>query len=368
MSVQQRYGQNRLPVRNDGLPSIFTEPARIAVFQALNLGDLLCATPALRALRRRFAQSEIAFIGRPWAAQLVHRLASIDRFIAFPGHAGIAESPSDPHPVEPCLPRFDLALQMHGSGEISNGFAQSLAPRSAGYGPPGERRLSIPLAWVENEPEPLRWLRLVAAVGAAPAGHHFDLPISPSERERAVRHLPGAARQPLIGLHVGASDPTRRWPTDRFAELADQLIDHYDATIILTGAYAERSLTDAVRRDMRGSVIDLAGQTSLGELAAVIGSLDLLVSNDTGVSHVAAAMRTRSVILFGSTPPERWAPLDRERHAVLRATDFSPGRDGAAALAALPVAPVFAACRAALATAPRVHLHRVAKDRVSWVG
>jgi ADP-heptose:LPS heptosyltransferase len=368
MSARQRHDQNLTLPRPGGVS--FTDPARIAVFQALNLGDLLCATPALRALRQRFARGEIAFIGRPWAAELVHRLVSIDRFIVFPGHSGIAESPSEAHPLEPSLLRFDLALQMHGSGEVSNGFAQSLAPRSAGYGPAGERRLTIPLAWVENEPEPLRWLRLVAAVGTAPAGHHFDLPISAAERARAAMLLPGAAGRPLIGLHVGASDPARRWPTERFTALADQLIDHCGATVILTGAGAERFLTAAVHRAMRGSAIDLAGQTSLGELAAVIGGLDLLISNDTGVSHVAAATRTRSVILFGPTSPERWAPLDRERHAVLSATDFSAGRDGAAALAALPVAPVFAACRAALASGARVNSQQraAAKDRVSWVG
>ncbi|HEX2281212.1 MAG TPA: hypothetical protein VHG52_05550, partial [Thermomicrobiales bacterium] len=70
-------------------------PTRIAIFQALNLGDLLCTTPALRAIRDRFPAAEISFIGRPWAEDFVARLSTVDRFLPFPGYPGIAESPDD---------------------------------------------------------------------------------------------------------------------------------------------------------------------------------------------------------------------------------------------------------------------------------
>jgi ADP-heptose:LPS heptosyltransferase len=325
------------------------DPARIAVLQALYLGDLLCATPALRALRRRFPDSEIAFIGRPWAEDFLVRLGFVDRFVPFPGYEGIAESPDDRSFGAQFPAPSDLAVQMHGSGEISNGFVQSLAPRTVGFGPAGERRLSTALAWVDREPEPLRWLRLVDAVGAHHDGFQLDLPISPAERLQADRLAPRTGDAPRIGLHVGASDPARRWPGHRFAALADQLIRRYGARIVLTGAAGERFLTAAVRRAMRGDALDLAGKTSLGELGALIATLDLLITNDTGVSHVAAATRTHSVVLFGPTAPERWAPLDRKRHTVVRAVDFAAIQDGAAALAALPVAPVLNACCAALA-------------------
>ena len=96
---------------------------------------------------------------------------------------------------------------------------------------------------------------------------------------------------------------------------------------------------------MTAAPLDLAGMTELGELAAVISALDLLVTNDTGVSHVAAATRTPSIILFGPTCPDRWAPLDRRRHQVIDATSYpSAPADGAAALQALAVDDVLAAC------------------------
>jgi ADP-heptose:LPS heptosyltransferase len=122
---------------------------------------------------------------------------------------------------------------------------------------------------------------------------------------------------------------------------------------------------------MTAAALDLAGMTDLGELAAVISALDLLVTNDTGVSHVAAATRTPSIILFGPTRPDRWAPLDRRRHQVIDATSY-PGApaDGVAALQALSVDNVFAACLAlADSLSPASVGNRFPdQERIAWAG
>src|SRR5215203_7189109 len=128
------------PVHCHAAVSWSADPSRIAVFQALNLGDLLCTTPALRAIRGHFPAAEITFIGRPWAEDFVARLPTVDHFMPFPGYPGIAESPTDPAQAVPSWPWFDLAIQMHGSGAVSNGFVAALeATRSVGFGPPGDR-------------------------------------------------------------------------------------------------------------------------------------------------------------------------------------------------------------------------------------
>jgi len=98
-------------------PSADDNVSRIAIFQALNLGDLLCATPALRAMRRHFPAAEIALIGRPWAREMVARLPALDRVIPFPGYPGITESPDNDDQTQTTWPPFDLAIQMHGSGK-----------------------------------------------------------------------------------------------------------------------------------------------------------------------------------------------------------------------------------------------------------
>ena len=349
--------------------TVSVDPTRIAIFQALNLGDLLCTTPALRAIRGRFPAAEITFIGRPWAEDFVARLSTVDRFLPFPGFPGIAESPGEAALAVPRWPRFDLAVQMHGSGAASNGFVATLgATRSVGFGPPGERRLTTALNWVESEPEPLRWLRIARALGATPAGLHTEFPVTPAERATATALLGPPNGQPVVGLHAGSSDPTRRWPVESFARLGDQLAERRQARLVLTGSAKERSLTAAVRRAMSAPAIDLAGMTDLGEFTAVISALDLLVTNDTGASHVAGATRTPSIVLFGPTRPDRWAPLDRHRHLFIDATSYAGAADGATALRALAVDHVLAACLGALQSPPGAGNRFPDQEQIAWAG
>jgi ADP-heptose:LPS heptosyltransferase len=323
--------------------------SRIAIFQALNLGDLLCATPALRAIRRHFPAAEIALIGRPWAREMVTRLPALDRVIPFPGYPGIAESPDSDGQTQTIWPPFDLAIQMHGSGVESNGFVASLgAVRSLGYGPAGDDRLTIVSEWLDEEPEPVRWLRLISALGIRADGLQLDFSLTREEEKQAARLIGPPDGRPVIGLHAGASDPARRWPPEAFSALADALAARFDARIILTGVAAERPMTAQVQTGMRSPAIDLAGRTTLGQFGAVIAALDLLVTNDTGASHIAAATGTPSVVLFGPTDPRRWAPLDLIRHHVIRAADHEPAVDGAAALRLLPPDLVATRCHAVL--------------------
>ncbi len=348
------------------IPSEDSSVSRIAIFQALNLGDLLCATPALRAIRHHFSAAEIVLIGRPWARELVSRLPAIDRVIPFPGHPGIAESPEHSGETQVIWPPFDVAIQMHGSGIESNGFVASLgATRSLGYGAANDDRLTIVREWLEEEPEPVRWLRLISALGVRADGIHLDFPITRDEQKQATTLIGPPDERPVIGLHAGASDPARRWPPAAFAALADQLMSQVNARIVLTGVESERALTAQVRSAMDVPAKDLAGQTTLGQFGAVIAALDLLVTNDTGASHIAAAMGTPSVVLFGPTDPRRWAPLDLVRHHVINARNQFPGLTGEAALRDLSPDLVADRCRAALREARVARSMMLSRERVA---
>lgn len=338
--------------------TVAPEPRRILVLRALFLGDLLCALPALGALRSRFPGAEITMAGLPWARELVDRLPALDRLVDFPGYPGLPEVPVEPARVDAFLAslraeRYDLAIQMHGNGGVTNGLiAGTGAARTLGYGPPGDRRLTDALAWDEGEHEVRRWLRLVAVLGADVSDAGIDVPIAEPEHQEAARLLGGFGPVTglLVGLHVGAKDAARRWPAARFAELGDDLAATHGARLVLTGGPGERGLADEVRAAMRARPVDLVGATDLGTLFAVVGRLDLLVTNDTGASHVAAATRTPSVVLFGPTRPSRWAPLDGALHAVVEAPAIvGPGVDRDEALARLPLAPVLDAADRMLA-------------------
>jgi ADP-heptose:LPS heptosyltransferase len=294
---------------------------RIAVFRALQLGDLLCAVPALRALRAAHREAHITLIGLPWARELAARLDHVDRFIEFPGFPGMPERAPDVEAIQSFFARarksaFDLTLQLHGSGELTNPITVLLgAAENAGYYRPGHWRPGERFhPWRDDEHEVLRWLRLMELLGIPARGTQLEFPLREADWQewRALRLGDYAV------LHPGSQLPSRRWPAERFAEVGDAL-GAEGLRIVLTGTACECELTTRVKQQMREPALDLAGRTTLGALGALIARARLLVCNDTGVSHIAAAMATRSVVVSCGSDPRRWAPLDRELHRVLAA-------------------------------------------------
>jgi len=176
----------------------------IAVVRALALGDMICAMPALRALRARFPGAHIALIGLPWAEDIVRRFpAYLDELIPFPGFPGIPEVAVDPRRVTTFLTemqdrRFDLAVQLQGNGLVINGFVALLgAERVAGFvpaglGPPRDRAGDTWVAYPAAGHEVQRLLRLTAALGA-PIDDRLEFPVTDEDRGAAARLLaPGS--------------------------------------------------------------------------------------------------------------------------------------------------------------------------------
>ncbi len=300
-------------------------PRRVAIFRALQLGDMLCAVPALRSLRAGWPQAEITLIGLPWASAFARRFHHyIDRFIEFPGHRDLPEQPVRAHCWCPYVEavrarRFDLALQMHGSGATTNRlFAELGASRNGGFFP-SDSIAPDPatfIAWEEREHEVRRYVRLTRHLGLPDRGLHLEWPRLSGD-EAASDLLPlHQLRGPLVVVHPGARLPSRRWPVARFAAVAERLAAQ-GCTIAITGSAEERELAARMQAAMRAPALDLAGKTGLGGVAAVIESAALVLCNDTGISHVAAAVGTPSVVICCGADPGRWAPLDTSRHVVL---------------------------------------------------
>lgn len=306
----------------------FSSLRNIAVFRALQLGDLLCLVPALRTLRLAAPNARITLIGLPWAKEFATRFSKyIDDYLMFPGFPGLMEST----PQIGLIPeffataqqrQFDFAFQMHGSGSLSNPITMALgAARTAGfYLPDGycpDHEYFIP--WLHTEHEIAQYLRLLEFLGAPASNKSLEFPLHDVDYQ-ALRK--GAQFRPPPGsyvcIHPGARLQSRRWLPQRFAYVADGLAAH-GWQVVLTGSADERPIADAVLHAMRAPAIDMCGRTDLGALAAMIAGARLLVSNDTGISHIAAAVATPSVIVCSGGDPQRWAPLDRKRHRVLYA-------------------------------------------------
>lgn len=316
-------------LRTQEVPLLQRRPIKkLAVFRALQLGDMLCAVPALRALRTSLPHTHITLVGLPWARQFAGRFhCYIDDFVAFPGHPAFPEQPVREEGLADFYQamharEFDLALQMHGSGEISNQIVGAFGAcaiaghvaGSAGVDP------ACFLAYPDSGAEPLRLLRLAQFLGAQAAGTHLEFPVTEQDETELRESGVAAGLVPgnYICIHPGARLRNKCWAPQRFAEVADQLFREFGLPVVLTGSAQETDLTAAVAAHMHSPAINAAAPVSIGAMAALMKGARLLICNDTGVSHIAAGLRLPSVVIFSIADMGRWSPLDRRLHRCIR--------------------------------------------------
>jgi ADP-heptose:LPS heptosyltransferase len=292
---------------------------KVAVLRPGRIGDYLCATPAVRALRRAVPRAELHYVALPLVRDLVERNPCVDRFVAFPGFPYIAEQFFQPRQALRWLSamqdeEYDLVVQLYGSGVYANPIAQLMGGRCcAGFvrsdadTHPLDAAIPLPPAG----PEVDRVLALVRHLGAADAGRAYDLQLTAADRACAARLLDPLPR-PIIGLHSGARDGERAVGVAAFARAAERL----GGSAVLLGGLDEAPVGDA---------LNLTGLLPLGTSAAVIAGLDLLLTTDSGPAHLAYAFGTPSVTVFVASDPLRWGPPVDGPHVVLdcRAEPFT---------------------------------------------
>lgn len=299
---------------------------KIGIFRALQLGDLLCAIPAIRALRAAFPDARIVLIGLPWARDLVKRFPGyIDEVIVFPGYPGLPEQPG---PMQRDIQdfinamqeqEFDLLLQMQGNGNIVNKLLEQFKPkvlagfcRPDNYCPDRDTFIHYP----EHLSEIERHLLLVNSLGISAAGEDLEFPLTRNDHIAFNKlRLPFKPYR-YICIHPGSRGSARQWPPAYFAQLGDHLA-RKGWNVVITGTASERPLAEKVNSMMQMPALNLAGATTLGSLGVLVSEAAVLISNCTGVSHVAAAVKTPSVIISMDGEPERWAPLNHRLHHVV---------------------------------------------------
>ncbi|MEN3539517.1 glycosyltransferase family 9 protein [Microbispora sp. ZYX-F-249] len=298
--------------------------AEVAIVRLrVGLGDLLCTVPALRALRRARPDVRVTVVTWAETAPVVERMgAYVDGLLPFPGYPGIPDRPVDGPALRAFLrsaPRFDLAVQAYGDNAAAREVTARLGVRTGGFGAPGglgEWWLPYPRA----EHEVWRHLLLMRHLGVPLPGNpaRLEFPERPADLRRLAALMERRRLRPgtYAVVHPGASSPSRRWPAERFAAVADGLAGR-GLRVLLSGVAAEAALTAEVRAAMRRPAADLAGRTGLGTYAALLRRAALLVSGDTGVAHLAAATGTPSVTVFLSGDPVRWSHPGG-RHPIAR--------------------------------------------------
>jgi ADP-heptose:LPS heptosyltransferase len=307
---------------------------RIAILRPGRIGDYLCATPAIRAIRRAAPDAELHYIALPLVRDLVERNPSVDRFVAFPGFPYIAEQFFTPRRAVEWLAqmqdqRYDLVVQLYGSGVYANPVALLMGGRKcAGFVKAEDQahQLDAAIALPQTGAEVDRVLALTGQLGAEPAGRAYDLRLSPADHAEAGRVLHGLPR-PIVGLHCGARDADRRGDPALFAGAAAILQSAAGGSVVVLGGQDERSVTATLAARLADASVpcrDLTGALPLATTAAVIAGLDGLLTTDSGPAHLAYAVATPSVTVYVASDPRRWAPPVPGPHSVVDARGALP--------------------------------------------
>jgi ADP-heptose:LPS heptosyltransferase len=261
---------------------------RLVVLRALGLGDFLTAVPALRALAHAYPEHERILLAPVAVRPLLELLDGAVHDLV--DTVGVREPPRS----LPGVARgADVAVSLHGRGPESTALLRAAHPaRLIAFGQH--------VAWREDEHEVARWCRLLRAHGIAADPDDLDIgaPSGPAPN-------PGATV-----VHPGASAPARRWPAERWAAVARAA----PRPVVITAGPGEEALAQEVAR--RGDATVFAG--GLRDLAGLVAGASRVLSADTGIAHLATALGTPSVVLFGPTSPARWGPpADRPQHRAL---------------------------------------------------
>ncbi len=295
---------------------------KIAVLRANALGDYVFTLPALYSLKAAYPDAEVTLLGAPWHARVLSgRPGPVDRVAVVPAIPGVRSGDAAPGELDAFRrwaagEGFDIALQMHGGGKNSNPVVAALGARmTAGLRAADAPPLDRWVPYVYYQPEVFRYLEVAGLVGAGPVTYQPVFELCDADRAEA-RMLLGEADRPRVVLHPGATDPRRRWPADRFAAVGNALAAA-GAEVLITGTGAERPIVEAVRDAMKRPAWLVVDELSIGGLAALLADAAVVVSNDTGPVHIAAAVGTRTVGLFWVGNMINGAAVDRARHRPL---------------------------------------------------
>jgi heptosyltransferase-2 len=315
------------------------EIERVVVRGVNWVGDAVMSVPALRELRRLFPRARLTLATRPWAEGIFDGADFIDDFLVTGGGSGKTSAVLREARGWRAR-RFELAVLFPNSFAPALVAALARVPVRAGYATQGRaplltHRVGVP-EWRGRRHEVFYYLNLVAELerklyGTSTVearGPDASLRVTEARlRDAQLLLFENGARpgRPLVAICPGSTNSrAKRWPAERFAAVADLLAERAGAEVVLVGAAAESDISDEVARHMRARPVVLTGRTDLAQTAAVLKASDLLVTNDTGPAHVAAAVGCPVVVVFGPTNPVTTRPFSDSAEVVRRPPVCAP--------------------------------------------
>src|SRR5438445_1871087 len=307
--------------------SVSDAPHRILVVDLDNIGDLLMATPAIRALRRSFPDATLDVLVTDYAASVVARNPHIDGILTCEKRiveASFLKRVALAWRIR--RQRYDLGVILEAHWGYA-GFAELLlgvagVPRRIGRDL-GKHRGLLTAAVLPRQQHWIDiYLEVVGLVGAKPDGDHMDFPISPVDEAAAEawcreRGLVGST--PIV-LFPGGDQHliSRRWGIEGFAAVGDALARSWQAPVVVIGGPADTALAEAVVARMAVPALSAAGALSLGATGALLRRCRLFITNDSGPLHIAAAVRAPVLVILGPSDPLVFGPRGT-LHEIVRA-------------------------------------------------
>ncbi len=303
------------------------------------IGDAVMSVPALRELRRIFPDAWITLHTRTWADGLFCDADFLDEIVTYdPAKWRIRDVLDNSQFLK--KDDYDLAIILPNSFESAMTSFLSRIPRRIGYNK--ELRgllLTDPVAvpeWKARRHEVFYYLNLVSEIekriiGSDTVGQtvpDISLDVSSERRNAAANVLADLAdgtSGPIIALGVGSTNSrAKRWPANYYAQLANKLSTELNAAIVLIGSADDGEVAAEVATKSGVNTIDLSGKTTIAEAVALLAELDVLVANDMGLAHIAPAVGTQTVVIFGPTDPTTTRPYSDNADILSYNVECSP--------------------------------------------
>jgi len=297
------------------------------------VGDMVLSLPAMRGLRRLFPDAHIGFLARAYLGDLLRDVADVDEVIPYQPRRGVYRWVYELRMVGLLRRRgFDMALILPRS--FRSALAAYLAgiPTRIGYVDEGRGFLlthGIPRTDALLQVHRTQYyLHIIECMGGAPDGDPPLIEVLPEGRRWASGFIHSCGMENshlLVGFNPGATYGSAKcWDPHRFSELGTRLCRDYGACILIFGDQGERELATTIAQGIDGKAVNLAGSTTLPQLAALMETCDVVVTNDTGPMHISAAVKTPVVAIFGSTDPVTTGPCGNGHIIVRKKVSCSP--------------------------------------------
>jgi heptosyltransferase-2 len=283
------------------------EVRRILVIRLSAIGDILLTTPVLRLLRQHCPTAQIDFLVKASYQDLLCSNPCIDRLLLFPAGQTVRETLRTLRHT-----RYDLVLDLHRTLRSRLLYCGVLAQRKLAYNKhPLRRALLVHLGWNTLQamtPVPELYAAPLRRLGVTAPLPGVEMHLAPGSQEAMQAYLaevfPAGAARPLLAVAPGAHWPTKRWPGERFARVAQELAATHRAAVVVLGGEEDRLLGQDLCRWLRVPVLDSTGTLTLMQTAALLQRCRLLLSNDSGLMHLATALQVPVVAIFGPTVQE----------------------------------------------------------------